>query len=159
MSLVLCRIDDRLIHGQVVVGWGQTLGIDFIVLVDDEVAGSDWEQDLYRMAVPPEIEVVFAGTDAAGAGLSEWTGRHDRGMLLTGDIATMARLFAADGSAVHRINVGGLHHRPGRVQRLPYVFLTDEEAAQLRELSAAGAEVTAQDVPTTAPVPVQGFAG
>ena len=159
MSLVLARIDDRLIHGQVVVGWGQTLGIDFIVLVDDEVAGSDWEQDLYRMAVPPEIEVVFAGTDTAGERLAEWSARADRGMLLTGDIATMARLFAADGGAVPRINVGGLHHRPGRVQRLPYVFLTEDEAAQLRELAAAGAEVTAQDVPTTAPVPVQSFAG
>jgi PTS system mannose-specific IIB component/fructoselysine and glucoselysine-specific PTS system IIB component len=159
VSLVLARIDDRLIHGQVVVGWGQTLGIDFIVLVDDEVAASEWEQDLYRMAVPPEIEVVFAGTDAAGGRLSEWTARPDRGMLLTGDIATMARLFAADGGAVHRINVGGLHHRPGRVQRLPYVFLTDDEAAQLRDLAAAGADVTAQDVPTTAPVSVQSFAG
>jgi PTS system mannose-specific IIB component/fructoselysine and glucoselysine-specific PTS system IIB component len=159
VSLVLSRIDDRLIHGQVVVGWGQTLGIDFIVLVDDEVAASEWEQDLYRMAVPPEIEVVFAGTEAAGDRLSEWTARADRGMLLTGDIATMARLFAADGGAVHRINVGGLHHRPGRVQRLPYVFLTDDEAEQLRDLAAAGADVTAQDVPTTAPVPVQSFAG
>lgn len=159
MSLVLCRIDDRLIHGQVVVGWGQTLGIDFIVLVDDEVAGSDWEQDLYRIAVSSEIEVVFAGTAAAGVRLAEWNARSDRGMLLTGDIATMARLYAADRNAVRKINVGGLHHHPGRVQRLPYVFLTDDEAAQLRELAADGAEVTAQDVPTTAPVPVESFAG
>jgi PTS system mannose-specific IIB component/fructoselysine and glucoselysine-specific PTS system IIB component len=158
MSLVLCRIDDRLIHGQVVVGWGQTLGIDFIVLVDDEVAESEWEQDLYRMAVPPEIEVVFAGAAAAGARLAEWEARSDRGMLLTGDIGTMARLFAADHGTVHRINVGGLHHRPGRVQRLPYVFLTEDEAAQLRGLAAQGAAVTAQDVPTTAPVPVESFA-
>ena len=159
MSLVLNRIDDRLIHGQVVVGWGQTLGIDFIVLVDDEVAESEWEQDLYRMAVPPEIEVVFAATEAAGARLAEWNARSDRGILLTGDIATMARLFAADESVVRHINVGGLHHRPGRVQRLPYVFLTESEATQLRALAAAGADVTAQDVPTTAPVPIRSFAG
>jgi mannose/fructose/N-acetylgalactosamine-specific phosphotransferase system component IIB len=157
VSLVLCRIDDRLIHGQVVVGWGQTLGIDFIVLVDDEVAESEWEQDLYRMAVPPEIEVVFAATGAAGTRLAEWSARTDRGLLLTGDIATMARLFAADEDVVRHINVGGLHHRPGRIQRLPYVFLTESEAAQLRDLAAAGADVTAQDVPTTAPVPVQSF--
>jgi mannose/fructose/N-acetylgalactosamine-specific phosphotransferase system component IIB len=46
MSIVLCRIDDRLIHGQVVIGWGRPLGIDLIILVDDQVAGTPWEQDL-----------------------------------------------------------------------------------------------------------------
>jgi PTS system mannose-specific IIB component/fructoselysine and glucoselysine-specific PTS system IIB component len=158
VTLVLSRIDDRLIHGQVVVGWGQALGLDFIVLVDDEVAANEWEQELYRMSVPPEIEVVFAGTEEAALRLAAWAGRPDRGMLLTGDIRTMARLFAADHGAVGRVNVGGLHHRPGRVQRLPYVFLTDEEAAELRALAAGGADVTAQDVPTTVPVPVQVFA-
>ena len=56
MTLALYRIDDRLIHGQVVVGWGQPLNVTFIILVDDEVRGSDWEQDLYRMGVPPEME-------------------------------------------------------------------------------------------------------
>jgi PTS system mannose-specific IIB component/fructoselysine and glucoselysine-specific PTS system IIB component len=158
VTLVLCRIDDRLIHGQVVVGWGQTLGIDFIVLVDDEVAASEWEQDLYRMSVPPEVEVIFASVEMAAGRLDSWQLRPDRGLLLTGDISTMARLHAADGGVVRRVNVGGLHHRPGRVQRLPYVFLTESEAADLRSLAAAGAEVTAQDVPTTAPVPVQEFA-
>ena len=63
--IVLYRIDDRLIHGQVVVGWGQRLGIGFIVLVNDEVRASDWEQELYRMGVPPSIEVVFAGVAEA----------------------------------------------------------------------------------------------
>ena len=59
VTLELYRIDDRLIHGQVVVGWGQPLDIDFIVLVDDTVATSDWEQELYRMGVPPEMDVYF----------------------------------------------------------------------------------------------------
>ena len=41
MGVELYRIDDRLIHGQVVVGWGQPMGLGFIALVDDEVAASD----------------------------------------------------------------------------------------------------------------------
>jgi len=60
MPVQLYRIDDRLIHGQVVVGWGQPLNIRLIVLVDDDVACCDWEQDLYRMGVPPEMELKFA---------------------------------------------------------------------------------------------------
>ena len=65
MAIELFRIDDRLIHGQVVVGWGQPLDLGFIVLVDDEVASSDWEQELYRMGVPPEMEVYFHTVDEA----------------------------------------------------------------------------------------------
>jgi len=44
MTLALYRIDDRLIHGQVVVGWGQPLDVSFIVLVDDEVNSSEWNR-------------------------------------------------------------------------------------------------------------------
>lgn len=148
MTLVLCRIDDRLIHGQVVVGWGRPLGVERIVLVDEEVAANDWEQDLFRMAVPREIEVVFAGVAGAAARLAEWAGSPRPTMLLTGDIATMAALHAADGAAVRRINLGGIHHQPGRTERLPYVYLTDDEFHALERLEAAGAQVSAQDVPT-----------
>lgn len=148
MSLVLCRIDDRLIHGQVVIGWGLPLGVDRIVLVDDTVAASAWEQELYRMAVPPEIEVVFVSVAEAARHLDEWEHDAHRGLLLTGDIASMAALHAADGTAVHHVNLGGIHHRPGRIERLPYVYLTEEELRALRALEAAGARITAQDVPT-----------
>ena len=65
MGIHLYRIDDRLIHGQVVVGWGQPLNIRLLVLVDDLVASSDWEKELYRMAVPPDMEVRFADVDTA----------------------------------------------------------------------------------------------
>jgi mannose/fructose/N-acetylgalactosamine-specific phosphotransferase system component IIB len=67
VAIELFRIDDRLIHGQVVVGWGQPLDLTFIVLVDDEVATSEWEQELYRMGVPPEMEVHFHTVEAAAA--------------------------------------------------------------------------------------------
>jgi PTS system mannose-specific IIB component/fructoselysine and glucoselysine-specific PTS system IIB component len=152
MPIVLCRIDDRLIHGQVVLGWGRPLGIQRIVLVNDEVAASVWEQDLYRMAVPPEIDLRFASTGDASANLAGWRDDPTRTLLLTGDIATMLALHAADGGALHAINIGGIHHRPGRRQRLPYIYLSDEERAQLVALEHGGARVTAQDVPTAAAV-------
>jgi len=155
MPIVLCRIDDRLIHGQVVLGWGRPLGIERIVLVNDDVAASPWEQDLYRMAVPSEIELRFASIAAAAAELGMWRSEPPRTLLLTGDIATMAALHAADGQALHEINVGGIHHRPGRRQRLPYVYLSDAERADLAALEGHGAHVSAQDVPTTAAVPLR----
>lgn len=155
MPIVLCRIDDRLIHGQVVLGWGRPLGVQRIILVNDEVAASTWEQDLYRMAVPAEIDLEFASTAEASARLADWRADALRTLLLTGDIPTMLALHAADGQALLAINLGGLHHRPGRRQRLPYVYLTDDERADLAGLEQRGAEVSAQDVPTTAAVALQ----
>lgn len=155
MPLLLCRVDDRLIHGQVVLGWGRPLGLERIVLVDDEVAANDWEQQLYRMAVPAAIEVVFATVASAIASLEEWEAGKVRTAVLTGDIRSMAELHAAHPETVHRINLGGLHHQPGRSERLPYLYLTDAELGALRRLGDAGAQVTAQDVPTAQAVALE----
>ncbi|MEX2178651.1 MAG: PTS sugar transporter subunit IIB [Gemmatimonadaceae bacterium] len=153
MTLVLHRIDDRLIHGQVVVGWGQPLDIGFIVLVDDEVAGSDWEQELYRMGTPPEMEVYFHAVANAEPALDAYRENRRPGILLTGDIPSMLRLVREAG--VREVNLGGLHHRADRKQKLRYVFLSDEEEALLREMASLGATVTAQDVPAAHPVPLE----
>lgn len=149
----LYRIDDRLIHGQVVVGWGQPLDIGFIVLVDDEVSSSDWEQELYRMGVPPEMEVHFASVEDAARRLPEFEGAAAPGILLTGDIDTMSRLADA-APGIRAVNLGGIHHRAGRTQRLRYVFLTPAEEQALRALAARGITVTAQDVPSARPLPL-----
>jgi mannose/fructose/N-acetylgalactosamine-specific phosphotransferase system component IIB len=153
VSLVLYRIDDRLIHGQVVVGWGQRLGIGFIVLVDDGVRANVWEQELYRMGVPGAMDVAFATVAEAAGRMAEWEREPRKGILLTGDVATMVALCAA-APDVRKVNVGGVHARDGRRERLRYVFLTDSEAAQLKALSDRGVEVTSQDLPTTRPVPI-----
>jgi mannose/fructose/N-acetylgalactosamine-specific phosphotransferase system component IIB len=155
MSIVLFRIDDRLIHGQVLIGWGRPLGIDLIVLVDDQVAASTWEQELYRMAVPSEIEVRFVTVAEAAAQMTDWQSNGKRGLVLTGDLETMAALRAASPQVVQRINLGGIHHRPGRRERLPFVYLTDQELRTLQALETGGAVITAQDLPTTPPVGVR----
>ena len=152
MAIVLCRVDDRLVHGQVVIGWGRPLGIDLIMLVDNTVAGSPWEQELYRMAVSPEIEVRFVTVAEGAAQLAALSGDGRRALVLTGDLETMAALHSADPVAVHRINLGGIHHRPGRRERLPYLYLTDEEVRRLFDIEAAGADITAQDLPTSSAV-------
>ena len=157
MSVVLFRIDDRLIHGQVVVGWGQATQAGFIVLVDDEVRVSDWEQELCRMGVPPSVDVEFASLAEAIEKVPAWEADARKGIVLTGDIETMAALCAGAPS-IRTVNVGGVHFRAGRTERLRYVYLTDEEAASLRRLAASGVEVTAQDVPTVSPVPLDAFA-
>ncbi len=153
MPVELYRIDDRLVHGQVVVGWGQPLNIELIILVDDEVAQSDWEQDLYRMGVPPEMEIRFADVATAVRDHQTYANDPRRSIVLTGNIATMHALLRGV-ETIRSVNVGGLHHKAGRTQKMRYVFLTADEERELREIITAGVKVTAQDVPAARAVPM-----
>lgn len=153
MPIRLYRVDDRLVHGQVVIGWGKPLNLGFVALVDDGVAASDWEQDLYRMGVPPEVELLFATGAEAARRLPDWQRDPRNGLVLSADIATMAALCQAAGP-VERINLGGIHHKPGRTPRLPYLYLSEEEYRALLALEAAGTAVSAQDLPTSPAVPM-----
>jgi PTS system mannose-specific IIB component/fructoselysine and glucoselysine-specific PTS system IIB component len=150
MTLVLNRIDDRLIHGQVVVGWGQPLDIGFIVLVDDEVACSEWEQELYRMGTPPDMQVHFYSVAKAAGMLDQFAADERPGILLTGNVDAMLELVQRGG--VREVNVGGIHHRADRKQRLRYVFLSPKEEQVLKRMAELGATVTAQDVPSSRPI-------
>ena len=147
MPIVLHRVDERLIHGQVVVGWGSQLRPDRIIVVDDDLAVSSWEQELYCLGVPPEIAAEFISVSAARERLPQLRAAEERIFMLTGDAGTMARL-GRDG-LLHgaEVNIGGIHHAPGRKQALPYVYLSDAEITALRELADGGADVSARDLP------------
>lgn len=155
MPIALYRIDDRLIHGQVVVGWGQPLELGFIVLVDDDVAASEWEQELYRMAVPPEMDVHFLTVDDAAAHLDAFARMPRPGVLLVGSVATMERLVSLAHGRIRAVNIGGIHHAAGRTGHLRYVFLAPEEERGLRAMADSGVTVAAQDVPSARAVPLE----
>ncbi|MCC7194884.1 MAG: PTS sugar transporter subunit IIB [Gemmatimonadaceae bacterium] len=153
MSIEVYRIDDRLVHGQVVVGWGQPLALRFIVLVDDAIVQSDWERELYRMGTPPEMDLFVESVESCALRLPEFDSRADPGLLVAPDVATMARLCSM-APGIRQVNVGGIHHVAGRVPRLPYVFLSPAEEAGLRALAATGVAISAQDVPGADAVPL-----
>jgi PTS system mannose-specific IIB component/fructoselysine and glucoselysine-specific PTS system IIB component len=157
MAILLYRIDDRLVHGQVILGWGRPLGIDFILLVDDQVRESPWEQDLYRMGVPAGIEIIFASRAEAVIAVPRYKEDSRRGIVLAGEIGTITALSRA-GVIIPALNLGGIHHNPGRTERLPYLYLTDEELKELEALQESGVEISAQDLPTANPVPLRSLA-
>jgi PTS system mannose-specific IIB component/fructoselysine and glucoselysine-specific PTS system IIB component len=152
MGIVVCRIDDRLVHGQVVIGWGRALEIERIILVDAAVAGSEFEQELYRMAVPAGIDIEFLEPATAPARLDQLAGDHRRTLILTGSVDTMTGLQRQRPALIRSVNLGGIHDGPGRREYLRYVYLTDAEKHDLLDLEAAGVHVTAQDLPTSRPI-------
>lgn len=151
MTVTLFRVDERLIHGQVVVGWCRRLHPHRMIVVQDALAGSAVEQDIYRSGLPEGMDAVFWTEEQAILRLPEVMESDVPAIVLTEDLATMVRL-ARGGVPIVEINVGGIHAGPGRARVLPYVCLGGDDLRLIRELEAAGVRVTAQDVPTTAPV-------
>ena len=157
MTVALVRVDDRLVHGQVVVGWGRPLRAAFVAVVDDTLATSDWEQELYRMGAPEDLPLEFVSVADARTRMPAWEADPRPGIVLMGDVATATALAAA-GVRLAKLNLGGIHHRAGRTERLPYVFLTEDEWRALAALAAQGVQVTAQDLPSSRPVPLMELA-
>jgi mannose/fructose/N-acetylgalactosamine-specific phosphotransferase system component IIB len=147
MSIVLFRVDERLIHGQVVVGWGTHLHPDAIVVVDDALSHSSWEQELYTLGLPTDLETRFETVENARAELDNWRSSAARIFVLTRDVGSMRRLGAGGQLRGEDINIGGLHYGNGRRSVLPYVYLSDDERRELRALAADGAVISARDLP------------
>jgi mannose/fructose/N-acetylgalactosamine-specific phosphotransferase system component IIB len=140
------RIDDRLIHGQVVLGWSRTLKPDRIVVGNDRIARNTWERKFYTASVPPHIKVSFLTIEETTIELLNNLYKNESVLLLFEGVRDVYTLVQK-GVRLERINIGGLHYRRGAEELLPYVFVTDEDRELLRELVKSGITLLAQDIP------------
>jgi mannose/fructose/N-acetylgalactosamine-specific phosphotransferase system component IIB len=142
VRVVLFRVDDRLIHGQVVLGWGRRLLPSRIVVVDDRIAADPWERDLLASAAPPETPAEFLTVRGGAQG----AGADDAGAVVLFETPAAALQLADEGFTVPELNLGGLHREGGR-EVTPYLFVLPADDAALRELARRGTRLYALDVP------------
>jgi PTS system mannose-specific IIB component/fructoselysine and glucoselysine-specific PTS system IIB component len=154
MPIVLQRVDERLIHGQVVIGWGAHLRPTRYLVVDDDLAQSDWEQELYALGAG-ESEAVFTTVDVARSMMDRWRSEPQKSILLTKDISTMLRLAAGGLLSDTAVNLGGIHHGPHRTEVLTYLHLAPEDRDDLDALAAEGVTISARDLPDAHKVPLE----
>ena len=154
MALVLVRIDDRLIHGQVTLGWAQTLHPDRIVLVNDDIATNSWKSKVYEAAVPSEIDVSILGIDEAVKRIVGGEFDKEKVFLIV-ESPRNALTLKRKGVDIKSVNVGGLHHTEGKRCLLPYVFVTNQDIDAFHELMDMGVEVECRDVPTVKKVDIR----
>jgi mannose/fructose/N-acetylgalactosamine-specific phosphotransferase system component IIB len=146
MSLLLVRVDDRLLHGQVTQGWGSVLKPDRFVVANDAVAASEWEREMYEAAAPEGMAVSVVSIPETGERIREWIADGEDVILLVENPADALALFQA-GMNFEVLNMGGLHHRDGRRRILPYVCLDDDDINALEALRRYGVAVECADVP------------
>lgn len=145
----LVRIDNRLIHGQVVEAWLPILKVGRVVVADDEASDSPLMRAAMGLAVPPGIEVDISRLDEVP--FSRLAQDGVRTLVLLRDIPALQRARSR-GLPVRQLNLGNIHHGPGRRQVTASVYLTADELEQLRTLEAGGVELEGRGVPTERPV-------
>ena len=150
MPLSLVRIDDRLIHGQVVLGWARYLEPDRIVVANDRVALNPRERKVFALGVPTEIKVSFLTLEETTVELLNNLFKNESVIMLFESVQDVVSVVER-GVQFDQINVGGLHYREGTEELLPYVFLSEEDRRLLRELVKKGITLLAQDIPGNTP--------
>jgi mannose/fructose/N-acetylgalactosamine-specific phosphotransferase system component IIB len=131
--IVLSRIDDRLIHGQVVEGWLRVIQAERIVVVSDHAASDVFQAGLMRLAVPPEVDLTVLPVDEAAVPLAQ-AAREPRRIMVVMPGLKEARRLAEAGWTPDSLNLGGLHDAPGRKSYTPSLSLGPDDLADIRFL-------------------------
>ncbi len=146
MTVVLARVDDRLIHGQVTVGWCQQLHPDHLLMANNEIAADPWQSQVYASSVSPRIRVSILSVAESVNYLRGEGARLERILVLTGSLPEMADLVSL-GSPIDRVNLGGIHFAPGKRQLYPFIYLDNLDLRALNRLTGMGVAAYAQQVP------------
>ena len=145
-NILLTRIDNRLIHGQVGVTWTMTLGANLLVVTDDEAAGNPLMQQLME-----------ATAKSSGAGIRFFTvqktidiinkASESQKIFLVCKTPKEVRQLVEGGVPISEVNVGNMHFSPGKKQISKKVYVNDEDLADLKFLQDSGINLYIQDVP------------
>lgn len=141
----LTRVDDRLIHGQVMTSWVKATAANKIMVIDDEVAQDELTRTVLKGVVPADVKLgifsVAKGVDRMKKGLKP----QDRLIILAKTPVTIWRMYKA-GVEFPELNIGGVGMRAGRTTLYQNIAVSEEEYDALRSLIAAGCKVTIQIV-------------
>ena len=150
--IALLRVDNRLLHGQILEAWVPRLKVTRVVVADDEAAASPLAKAAMTLCLPPHLEATvepLAAVDWAALAAAK-----ERVIVLLREVDGLARAVAGGllaGQAAE-VNLGNVHHAPGRTPVTPSVFLSEAELEGLRRLAAGGFRVEARAVPLDAPI-------
>ncbi len=146
MAVVLARIDNRLIHGQVLEAWVPHLRIDCILVANDAAAGTPLQRMIMQAAVPRDIRLEIGTLDEIAACLRRPEAAGRRCLLLLADTADALRACRL-GFPFTRLNLGNLHAAEGKVRYSRTIALDSQDIANLSAVAETGVAIVAQCVP------------
>jgi len=151
MEIRNIRIEERLIHGQVVIVWLSHLHPDRIIIIDNETSTNEMQKKLLRMVCPPGTNLSIFSVDRAIERLGENPYEGEGVFILFKDPENLKEFFDK-GYPIQEVNVGNMGGKKNSVLVKKGVSVTSEQAQIFRDLCSKGVKFTAKMVPNDSEV-------
>lgn len=148
-TINLARIDDRLIHGQVMQVWSKGHGTNAIFVVDDATASDEFMKEIYESTQSTgNMKIKVFSSDGI---VDEWNRNQfgDYKLMLVYKSATYVKKSVDGGIPLSFVDVGGIAIKPGSTRIIPSVGLNETDAALLKSVQDRGIEVFFQNIPSS----------
>lgn len=141
----LFRIDDRLLHGQIMTVWVAELQVNHILIIDDVLSRDVFLQNVYRYSAPPGITIEISPVDKSESFISKYNS-FSSVMVIVRSPEIAAKLFKR-GFPLQSVNIGTLGSTPERERYYQNIFLSIQELGLLNDLQNNGIRIYFQRVP------------
>ncbi|HOO59006.1 MAG TPA: PTS sugar transporter subunit IIB [Candidatus Mcinerneyibacteriales bacterium] len=146
--ILLFRVDDRLVHGQVAVGWKNALDANHLLVIDNEVASNEFDRTLMEMSAPYDLRLnIMDEKEAARKVPSLARDAQLRTIVLVRNPDVVEHLID-EGVKIEELNIGGMRFSPGKSQVTRAVYLNSEDVAKIKDLARRGIKIEGRIVPT-----------
>ncbi|NCD25431.1 MAG: PTS mannose/fructose/sorbose transporter subunit IIB [Deltaproteobacteria bacterium] len=143
------RIDNRLVHGQVIEAWLPHIRAKALVVANDDLAADALRQEIMSLAVPSGITFCCCTVRAIGAELRRLDlEKSDQHTLVLFATCADARAAHMSGVEFTTVNIGNLHYGPGKEQICEYIALGPDDRSCLHYFEEHGVEIDFRCVPT-----------
>jgi PTS system mannose-specific IIB component len=145
------RVDNRLVHGQIIATWMPTHRLQRLVIVSDSVPQNQLQMTMFRMAIPHQMGFDAFAVKEGAAWLAGRGFGMDRTMVLLETVSDAARLFES-GHPFPELNIGNVHHTAGSTHVTNAVYLSRADLDLLERFARRGVRVEVRTLPTEAPI-------
>ncbi|MDF7681995.1 PTS sugar transporter subunit IIB [Lactobacillus sp. ESL0679] len=156
MSVVLARIDQRLIHGIVVTQWAGATKAKRLMVVDDEISKDEVQKAAMRMSKPSGTGMSIIDTEKAITNFNDGKYENHNVFLIVREPETLLKLLAG-GVKIPKVNIGIMFDGPGKKTVKKMVSLSEKEISDLKELQSQGVPVTFHFVPSETEEPLNKY--
>jgi PTS system mannose-specific IIB component len=147
-EIVFARVDDRLIHGQIMVRWARGFNCNSVFVVDDDVAKDPLMKTVYSMS--PGTSGLTVKIFSIQEVVDYWkkTGFEEYKLILLVKSIPVAKKIIDEGIPIKKLNIGGISKKPGTKSIIESVSISEDEAEILKKINKDyGIEVFFQMVP------------
>ncbi|SDN46257.1 PTS system, mannose-specific IIB component [Fictibacillus solisalsi] len=144
----LLRIDDRLIHGQVAFGWVSALGVNVILVVNDEAKKDEMKAMALNLAKPGNVKLYIRDVKESGEIVQKFAAAQKSNVLiLVRNTEDALSLVKNSNGAISEVNVGGLRYSEGKRKLTDLVAVDDQDLANLTEMNQLGVDLEFRMLP------------